>query len=168
MSEVKPGWSDSCVQSQRHLSVCHLLFYNKHLYTLNLFRLNSEQGKKKFKSCMIPCVMHIRLSWGINGWFEWKIICRRSSCNIFYEREGTDFFPCILMNLDWNAMLFEVTRKKGIFFCFGLITGARGSVIGWGTILQSRRSRDPIQMWWILSIYLILSAALWPWGRHSL
>jgi hypothetical protein len=27
----------------------------------------------------------------------------------FYEREGTNFFPCILINLDWNAMLFEVT-----------------------------------------------------------
>lgn len=45
----------------------------------------------------------------------------------FYESEGTDFCPCILMNVDWNAMLFEVTAilvswKNGIFFCFSLIT----------------------------------------------
>jgi hypothetical protein len=39
------------------------------------------------------------------------------------------------------------------------MNGARGSVVGWGTMLQDGRSRDRIPMGWIFSIYLILPAA---------
>jgi hypothetical protein len=46
---------------------------------------------------------------------------------------------------------------------------ARGSVVGWGTVLQAGRS----QVWYLLwsldfSVDIILPVALWPWGRLSL
>jgi hypothetical protein len=42
--------------------------------------------------------------------------------------------------------------------------GARGSVVGRGTMLQAGRSRNRVPMKWIFSIILILPGSLWPWN----
>jgi hypothetical protein len=44
----------------------------------------------------------------------------------------------------------------------------RGSVVDWGTMLQTERSWDWVPMRWISSVYLTLPVALRPWGRLSL
>jgi hypothetical protein len=43
--------------------------------------------------------------------------------------------------------------------------GSRGSVVGWGTMLQAGRSRFRVPMRWIFSINQILPTALWPYGH---
>jgi hypothetical protein len=48
------------------------------------------------------------------------------------------------------------------------LEGARGSVVGLGTLVQAGRSRIRFTMSLDFSIDLILLAALWPWVRLSL
>jgi hypothetical protein len=57
----------------------------------------------------------------------------------------------------YRITLCDEEREIKVFL---IIIGARGSVDGWGTMLQAGRSRDQIPMRWIFLIYLILPAAL--------
>jgi hypothetical protein len=65
---------------------------------------------------------------------------------------------------------FGMHRVSAKFLPILLIDeGARGSVVGWGTMLKAGRSRFRVSMRSLdFSIDLILPVVLWPWRRLSL
>jgi hypothetical protein len=71
-----------------------------------------------------------------------------------------------------NMVNKESTELKTSEFYFSnLLTKirVRGGAVGWGTALQSRRSRIRFLMVSLeFFIDVILPATLWPWGRLSL
>jgi hypothetical protein len=50
----------------------------------------------------------------------------------------------------------RLSKVCWFFYVIYYLFGAHSSVVGWGTVLQARRSRDWVLMRWIFSIYLIL------------
>jgi hypothetical protein len=91
------------------------------------------------------------------------------------------FRICSTINTKWNVQIWiwVFTMCCGLIFRTVIHTvntfqkyikcGARGNVVGWGTTVKagSWRVRFPMRSL-DFSIYLILPAALWPWGRLSL
>jgi hypothetical protein len=61
--------------------------------------------------------------------------------------------------------LHKIIGVTAHFRPLGFIVVARGSLVGWGTMLQVG---SPDEVIGFLSIDLIFPAALWPWCRLSL
>jgi hypothetical protein len=76
--------------------------------------------------------------------------------------------PAPILSLIEAVAGFHVKHSLRINSKFYLNNGARGSIFGCGTMPQAGRSRIRIPLSLDFLIYLILPAALWPWGQLSL
>jgi hypothetical protein len=134
-----------------HISIWHLCTYSFvslclcfiHLHTVAVHRFESKQ----FLLCGINSSLTLLLG------YEGK--SRQSSA---YTRDlGKPVYVLALLNLLY------------IFVFYMCALGARGSVVGWGTILQARRSRVCFPMRSLdFAIDLIHPLALWLWSQLSL
>jgi hypothetical protein len=85
--------------------------------------------------------------------------------------EAFQSIKCFIM---WCRDLEILLRRlhiipKVLFPLYYMSVAARGSVVGWGTMLLDGRSRARFPMMSLdFPINLILPAALWPWDRLSL
>jgi hypothetical protein len=110
-----------------------------------------------------PSCKHNTISWSYINKF---VLILYAGYHIV-EQEHT--FLCVLKKVEMLYAL-AISSLKFIYIIFqnSLPISVRDSIVGWGTMLQAGRLRGQFWMSISFSIYIILSAVLWPWDRLSL
>jgi len=95
--------------------------------------------------------------------------CVLDKIQIYIGNDQTDRNVSAMREIEnSNTILVKNMKGKQYFETLAIDGGARGSTVGWGTALQVGRSRVRFPMVSLkLFIYIILPAALWPWGWLS-
>jgi hypothetical protein len=103
--------------------------------------------------------------WSYCAWFSWSL----ARLTLNPENVGNSFLRNVGRSPDYTALQPRRPYSFPSIFLLCNSQGARSSVIVWGTMLQAGRSwvRFPLRSL-NFSIYLILPAVIWSWGRLSL
>jgi hypothetical protein len=128
---------------------CFLLWSRHFLFVMSRTEREREKGS---------WIVHaIRTSLPVVSFHVWNILLRAIPKPLW----PLETAPIILVHtvLDGAGWFIK-------FLCSPFTCGACSSVVGWGTVLQARRS----SRWgeFFFPIYFILAATLWPWRWLSL
>jgi hypothetical protein len=101
---------------------------------------------------------------------QWPYVLYSSAIFLYYIFILCVYYHHFFLCFHVAQVIFDTFTFHDYFILilYSLLDGAGSSIVGWGTMLQAGRSRVRFLMSLDFSIYLILTATLWPWGQVSL